>query len=81
MRAEYAPFGQAGKARQGSALFKLTHYQSAYQGRGPAHGGELRQAISPSSARGAPKSATPPNFNGPKQIAMVVRQFASAIGR
>jgi hypothetical protein len=32
-------------------------------------------------ARGAPKSATPPNFNGPKQIAMVVRQFASAIGR
>jgi hypothetical protein len=30
---------------------------------------------------GAPKSATPPNFNSPKQIAMVVRQFASAIGR
>jgi hypothetical protein len=30
---------------------------------------------------GAPKSATPPNFNGPKQIAMVVRQFASAIRR
>jgi len=29
----------------------------------------------------APKSATPPNFNSPKQIAMVVRQFASAIGR
>jgi hypothetical protein len=30
---------------------------------------------------GAPKSATPPNFNGPKEIAMVVRQFASAIRR
>ena len=29
----------------------------------------------------APKSATPPNFNRPKQIAMVVRQLASAIGR
>ena len=37
----------------------------------------------PSAVRrggGAPKPATPPNFNGPKQIAMVVRQFASAIG-
>jgi hypothetical protein len=33
------------------------------------------------SGGGAPKSATPPNFNGPKQIAMVVRQFASAIRR
>jgi hypothetical protein len=29
----------------------------------------------------APKSATPPNFNRPEQIAMVVRQLASAIGR
>jgi hypothetical protein len=30
---------------------------------------------------GAPKPATPPNFNGLKQIAMVVCQFASAIRR
>jgi hypothetical protein len=30
---------------------------------------------------GTPKSATPPNLNGPKQIAMVVRQFSSAIRR
>jgi len=47
----------------------------------PLHGGELRRALSRSSVGGAPKSATPPNFNSPKQIAMVVRQFASAIGR
>ena len=33
------------------------------------------------SGGGAPKSATPPNFNGLKQIAMVVGQFASAIRR
>ncbi len=37
--------------------------------------------FSRSSGGGAPKSATPPNFNSPKQIAMVVRQFASAVGR
>jgi len=40
MRAEYAPFGQAGKARR----------ESTHQGRGAALGGELRQAAG--AARG-----------------------------
>jgi hypothetical protein len=74
--------------------FKGTHCFLCIFGRRRAYGFGLRASLVPDLTyfviagaecftfigANTPDSMSPPNFNGPEQIAMVVRELASAIG-